>query len=72
MLSPLQKNKKHNIEAVVDRLKIKTDTKFKRRLLDSVELALKTGAGQLIVHIEGREDLKMSEERSCCGYAFPN
>jgi excinuclease ABC subunit A len=67
----LSKNKKHNIEVVIDRLKIKTDSKFKRRLLDSVELALKTGGGQLIVHIEGREDLKMSEERTCCGHAFP-
>jgi excinuclease ABC subunit A len=70
-VTSLAKNKKHNIEAVVDRLKIKTDSNFKRRLLDSVELALKSGDGQLIVHVEGREDLKMSEARSCCGHAFP-
>jgi len=68
----LSKNKKHNIEVVIDRLKIKSnDKKFNRRLLGSVEQALLIGNGQLIIHIEGREDLKMSEERSCCGHAFP-
>lgn len=67
----LAKNKKHNIEIVIDRLKIKGDAAFKRRLTDSVEQALKHGHGNLIVHIEGREDLKMSEKRSCCGHAFP-
>ncbi len=67
----LAKNKKHNIEVVVDRLKIKEESKLKRRLLDSVEVALKAGDGQLIVHVEGREDLKMSEQRTCCGHAFP-
>ncbi|MDC0255441.1 excinuclease ABC subunit UvrA [Bacteriovoracales bacterium] len=67
----LAKNKKHNIEVVVDRLKIKSGSSFKKRLTDSVELSLKLGKGQIIVHVEGREDLKMSEERSCCGHAFP-
>jgi len=67
----LAKNKKHNLEVVVDRLKIKKAATFKRRLRDSVEVALKHGGGQIIVHVEGREDLKMSEERTCCGHAFP-
>ena len=57
-VASLAKNKKHNIEIVIDRLKIKSDAKFKRRLLDSVELALKTSGGQLIVHIEGVKILK--------------
>jgi len=70
-LKSLAKNKKHNLEVVVDRLKIKKEASFKKRLLDSVETALKHGSGQLIIHIEGREDLKMSEARSCCGHAFP-
>jgi excinuclease ABC subunit A len=67
----LAKNKKHNLEVVVDRLKIKKEAAFKKRLLDSVELALKMGEGQLIIHVENREDMKMSEARSCCGHAFP-
>ena len=67
----LAKNKKHHIEVVVDRLKVKDDKKFEKRLTDSVESALKLGNGQIIVHMQGREDLKMSEARSCCGIAYP-
>ncbi len=67
----LAKNKKHNIEVVVDRLVIKNDAGFQGRLTDSVESSLKLGSGQIIVHMEGREDLKMSEARSCCGIAYP-
>ena len=67
----LARNKKHHIEVVVDRLKIKNDKTFEKRLTDSVENALKLGNGQMIVHMLGREDLKMSEARSCCGIAYP-
>ena len=47
------------------------DKAFQKRLTDSVEQSLKIGHGQIFIHIEGREDLKMSEARSCCGHAFP-
>ena len=67
----LARNKKHHIEVVIDRLKVKNDKTFETRLTDSVEAALKLGSGQMIVHMLGREDLKMSEERSCCGIAYP-
>ncbi len=67
----LSKHKKHTIEVVVDRLVIKKGSAFRKRLTDSVEAALKVGQGVLIVHVEGREDLKMSEARSCCGIAYP-
>ena len=67
----LAKNKKHHIEVVVDRLVVKNTDKFAERLTDSVESALKLGSGQIIVHMVGREDLKMSEARSCCGIAYP-
>lgn len=67
----LAKNKKHNIEVVIDRLVINNTDKFAERLTDSVENALRLGSGQIIVHILGREDLKMSEARSCCGIAYP-
>lgn len=67
----LSKNKKHNIEVVVDRLVIKKGEAFRKRLTDSVETALRFGQGRLIVHVLGREDLKMSEARSCCGIAYP-
>jgi excinuclease ABC subunit A len=67
----LARNKKHHIEVVVDRLVIKRDQTFEKRLTDSVESALKLGNGQMIVHMMGKEDLKMSEARSCCGIAYP-
>jgi excinuclease ABC subunit A len=70
-IQALAKNKKHNLDIIVDRLKIKCGAIFKKRLRDSVETALKHGNGELIVYIDGREDLKMSEERTCCDYAFP-
>jgi len=67
----LARNKKHHIEVVIDRLVVAPQAAFEKRLTDSVEAALKLGAGQLIVHMLGREDLKMSEARSCCGIAYP-
>ena len=67
----LARHKKHNIEAVVDRLVVKKSNTFRKRLTDSVETALKIGQGQLIVHVVGKEDIRMSEARSCCGIAYP-
>ena len=67
----LAKHKKHNIEVVVDRLKVSKGSAARQRLTDSVETALKLGHGQMIVHVLGREDRRMSEARSCCGFAFP-
>jgi excinuclease ABC subunit A len=67
----LAKHKKHTIEAVVDRLVITEGDSFRKRLTDSVETALQLGQDQLIVHVAGREDLRMSESRSCCGIAYP-
>jgi len=67
----LPKHKKHTIELVVDRLVMKKGPGFRKRLTDSVEAALRMGQGVIIVHVEGREDLKLSEARSCCGIAYP-
>ncbi len=67
----LAKHKKHNIEVVIDRLVIKPGPSFRKRLTDSVETGLKQGRGQIVVHIVDREDLRMNEARSCCGFAFP-
>lgn len=67
----LAKHKKHTIEAVVDRLVIQSGKSFRKRLTDSVETALKLGQGRIIAHVMGREDIRMSEARSCCGIAYP-
>jgi len=58
----LEKNKKHTIEAVVDRLVVKS--KSKRRLADSVETALKIGQGTVLVNIKNK-DLLFSEQFAC-------
>jgi len=67
----LDKNKKHNIEIVVDRLVIKED--IARRLSDSVETALSLAGGLLIVDIadENRE-LLFSQNYACeeCGVSM--
>lgn len=68
----LQKRKKHTVEVVVDRLVIKSGAVFRKRLTDSVEQCLRFGSGRLLLHIPDREDVAMSEKRSCCGHAYPD
>ena len=68
----LQKRRKHTVEVVVDRLVLKSGETFKKRLTDSVEQCLKFGGGRMVIHIPEREDLVMSEKRSCCGHAYPD
>ena len=71
----LEKNKKHDIEIVVDRLVRKANflEKSRSRLTDSVETALRSGGGVLIVHRDGADDLLLSEHQAChhCGISFP-
>lgn len=59
----LDKNKKHNIEIVVDRLVIKSD--IKGRLSDSVETATKMSNGLLMVDIDGKDELLFSQNYAC-------
>lgn len=63
----LDKNKKHTIEVVVDRLVIKEGVTT--RLTDSLETALKLGEGQVIINVIGKEDILFSEKFACpqCG-----
>ncbi len=67
----LAKHKKHTIEVVVDRLTLKADDSFKKRLTDSLETALKLGKGQIVVNVDNKKDIRMSEARTCCGIAYP-
>ncbi len=64
----LDKNIKHTIEIVVDRLIIKPDM-GRRRLVDSIENVLKLAEGQMTVEIIGGERLEFSENFACpdCG-----
>jgi len=66
----LHKYKKHNIEIVVDRLLIKPDNR--KRLADSLEIALKEGEGLCIVNVEGKEEKIFSSALACvdCGFSY--
>ncbi len=73
----LNKNKKHSIDAVIDRLVMpaKVDDNFKLRLSESVENALNLGEGSLTVFlIDGDEDKTFSSNMACtkCGYSIPD
>jgi len=67
----LDKNKKHSIEAVVDRLVI-GQSGSQSRVADSVETALKLGAGVVLVSIVDGEELLFSEHFACihCGISL--
>lgn len=71
----LAKTYKHTIEVVVDRLKIRHDVDFKRRLVDSLETASEFGEGViniLFTNDEGDYEKKYSEHFACvdCGINF--
>jgi excinuclease ABC subunit A len=66
----LVRNKKHTIEAVVDRLTV--DPKGQRRLADSLETAVRVGGGLAIVDAGGGKSLLFSQLYACaeCGTSF--
>ena len=59
---PIEKNKKHNIEIIVDRLVIKPD--IISRLSDSIETASKHSGGLIMVNF-GDEDVTFSQKYAC-------
>ena len=66
----LEKNKKHNIDAVVDRIIIKEG--IEGRLTDSIEAAFKLADGLVVVNIIGGKDILFSENFACpdCGISI--
>ena len=68
---PLDKNKKHNIEVVVDRLVIREDVA--QRLTDSVEVASGLSGGLILINIVGEDrDISFSQNYACedCGISI--
>lgn len=67
---PLDKNIKHNIEIVVDRLVVKEG--IEKRLTDSIENVLQLAEGQMVVDVVGGEPMHFSESFSCpdCGISL--
>ncbi len=69
-LIELDKNKKHTVEVIVDRVAIDTDEK--QRLADSLETALTLGNGIVIVAVVEGEEMLFSEHFACpdCGISM--
>lgn len=66
----LEKNIKHNIEIVVDRLVVKEG--IEKRLADSIETVMKLSGGLMILDISGGEPVNFSQSFSCpdCGISI--
>ena len=59
----LEKNKKHNIEIIIDRLIISKD--LRSRLAESIEAATNFSDGLVIINVDGGEDFLFSKNFSC-------
>ncbi|MEK4963620.1 excinuclease ABC subunit UvrA [Weizmannia sp. FSL K6-3076] len=66
----LDKNKKHSIDIVVDRIVVKDG--IEPRLADSLETALKLADGRVVIDVIGEEELLFSEHLACpiCGFSI--
>ena len=66
----LEKNKKHTISVVIDRIVIKEGVEA--RLSDSLEAALRLAEGNVIIDVIGEEELLFSEHHACpyCGFSI--
>lgn len=64
----LEKNKKHSIEVVIDRIVVKEG--IESRLADSIETALGLAEGQVLIDVIGGEEMLFSEHHACphCGF----
>lgn len=67
----LEKNKKHNVDAIIDRLIIKDDVRS--RLYEAIELAVKLSNGKAVIDVIGGELIVMSEKYACpdCDFSLP-
>ncbi|WP_026974189.1 excinuclease ABC subunit UvrA [Alicyclobacillus contaminans] len=65
----LEKNRKHTIEVVVDRIVVRSD--IHSRLADSLETALGLSGGLVIIDVIGQEELLFSQNFACpnCGFS---
>ena len=59
----LEKNKKHNIEVVIDRIVLKED--IRSRIYESLETATKLSKGKVLIDIIGKEKVVFSEQFAC-------
>lgn len=67
----LEKNKKHRIAVVIDRLIIKDD--IRSRLYESIEIASKLAHGKVVIDVVDHDEILMSETYACphCDFSLP-
>ena len=67
----LEKNKKSNIDVIIDRLVIKED--IRSRLFESIETSCKLADGKVIIDVIGDKEILMSESLACpyCNFSMP-
>lgn len=71
-IDQLDKNKRHTIEVIIDRLTLNEDNL--ERLYDSLEIATKLSDGLVIIETQGDERFTFSQNFACniCGFSIPN
>ena len=67
----LEKNKKHYIDLIIDRLIIKED--IRSRLYEAIETASKKSNGKVVIDVIGSDEIVMSEKYACpdCDFSLP-
>lgn len=67
----LEKNKKHQIDVIIDRIVIKEE--IRSRLYEAIELSTKLTHGKCVIDVIGQEEIVMSESYACpdCDFSLP-
>ncbi|MGM9874883.1 MAG: excinuclease ABC subunit UvrA [Bacilli bacterium] len=67
----LEKNNKHNIDVIIDRIVIKEDSRS--RIFESIETSTKMANGKVVINILGDKEIVMSENYACplCDFSIP-
>ena len=67
----LEKNIKHNIDVIIDRVIIKEDSRS--RIFESIETSTKMANGKVVINILGDKEIVMSENYACplCDFSLP-
>ncbi len=67
----LEKNKKDNIEVVVDRIVLDPDERG--RIFEAIETSCKLAEGKVLINVIGKEEILMSESYACphCNFSIP-
>ena len=67
----LEKNKKDNIEVVIDRIVLKDEERS--RIFEAIETSCKLAEGKVLINVIGKEEILMSESYACpkCNFSLP-